>query len=110
MEGGFLLQTVRGVERVAEEGLATRGAGAQRVQELEVRRVGRVEEVHVQAEELRRVGNVFGFLLGPDVPSAPVEGVFESTYSASDVYNGFFRLGDVPEEKEPVLVEVGECV
>ena len=99
-----------GVEGVAEEGFAAGSSCAQGVEELEMRRVGGVEQVHVQAEELGRIGDVLGFDFRADIPCAAVEGVFQGAYSAGNVNDGLFRLGHVLEEEHPVLVQMGQPI
>lgn len=95
-----------GTDGVGEKGCATFRAGLQAVQELKSRRLKHVEEVHVEAEVLVSVGNIFGGRLVADIPGVAVKGVFEGAYASCDCFDGRFGFGNVFEKDEAVGVEV----
>jgi len=100
----------RGPVAVGEERVAAGAGGAQAVQQLQARRVRHVQQVHVQAQVLVRVGDVLRVRHGFHVPGAAVEGVAEGPDARADVDDGFFGRGHAGEEDEAVAGQVHQGV
>ncbi len=101
-----LPHAVRGPVAVGEERVPAGAGGAQAVQELQAGRVLHVQQVHVQAQVLVRVRDVFRVRHRLHVPGAAVERVAEGPDARADADDGFLSGGHVGEEDEAVVVEV----
>lgn len=108
-----LTEALRGVKRVDEVRCTSVNAVAKTVEDLEARRVRKVEEVHVQPKVDVRVRDVLAVRHVLHVPRLPVERLADLAKARREgaqlagIIGGALR-GDIGHKKQPVEHELGD--